>query len=212
MDSNPKPAPPLPLGALSLTVQGDVVAAVCFLAGTRIATPSGETPVERLAVGDTVRTLRGEARPITWIGTGRVLATRGRRNAATPVIVRKGALADNVPHRDLRVTKGHSLYLDGVLIPVEFLVNHRSILWDDRAQEVDDLSHRTGNARRADGRWRAGRELSRRRQSLAVPQRQFRLGPAAAAALRAGADRRPDRRCGLAAAAGPGRPAQRACR
>jgi hypothetical protein len=26
--------------------------------------------------------------------------------------------------------------LDGVLIPVEFLVNHRSIVWDDRAQEV----------------------------------------------------------------------------
>ncbi|HEY2617868.1 MAG TPA: Hint domain-containing protein, partial [Acetobacteraceae bacterium] len=125
-----------PLGALSLTVQGDVVAAVCFLAGTLIATPCGETPVERLAVGDIVRTLRGELRPIAWIGTGRVLATRGRRNAATPVIVRRGALADDVPHRDLRVTKGHSLYLDDVLIPVEFLVNHRSILWDDRAQEV----------------------------------------------------------------------------
>ena len=52
------------------------------------------------------------------------------------MIVRKGALADNVPHHDLHITKGHSLYLDGVLIPVEFLVNHRSILWDDRAQEV----------------------------------------------------------------------------
>jgi hypothetical protein len=57
---------------------------------------------------------------------GRVLATRGRRNAATPVIVRKGALADNVPFRDLHVTKAHALYIDDVLIPVEFLVNHRS--------------------------------------------------------------------------------------
>ena len=81
-------------------------------------------------------TASGAIQPITWIGTGRVLATRGRRNAATPVIICKGALADNVPHHDLRVTKGHSLYLDGALIPVEFLVNHRSILWDDRAQEV----------------------------------------------------------------------------
>jgi hypothetical protein len=52
------------------------------------------------------------------------------------VIVRKGALANNVPDRDLHITKGHSLYLDGVLIPVEFLVNHRNIVWDDRAQEV----------------------------------------------------------------------------
>ena len=109
----------------------------CFAAGTRIATASGEVLVETLCIGDQVRTLQGNHRPIVWIGVGRVLATRGRRNAATPVIVRKGALAGNVPHRDLRVTKGHSLYLDGVLIPVEFLVNHCSILWDDRAQEVD---------------------------------------------------------------------------
>ena len=114
----------------------DTVVTLCFAAGTRIATPRGEVPVELLAVGDKVLTSGGAARPIMWIGTGRVLATRGRRNAATPVIVRRGALADNVPHRDLRVTKGHSLLLDGVLIPVEHLINHRTIVWDDRAQEV----------------------------------------------------------------------------
>ena len=98
---------------------------LCFLKGTLIATLHGEIPIEQLAVGDLVLTMRGDARPVAWIGTGRVLATRGRRNAATPIIVRKGALADNVPHRDLRLTKAHSLYLDGVLIPVEFLVNHQ---------------------------------------------------------------------------------------
>ncbi len=108
----------------------------CFAAGTVIATPEGNVPVERLSVGDRVLTLNGDVREIIWIGTGKVLATRGRRNEATPVIVRKGALGDNVPHRDLRVTKGHSLFLDRVLIPVEFMINHRSILWDDRAQEV----------------------------------------------------------------------------
>ena len=63
-------------------------------------------------------------------------ATPARRNAATPVIVRKSALDDNVPSRDLHVTKGHSLYFDGALIPVEFLINYHTILWDDRAQEV----------------------------------------------------------------------------
>ena len=93
-------------------------------------------PVDQLAVGDHVLTAAGDAVPIIWIGIGCVLVTPGRRSAATPVIVRRGALADNVPHRDLRVTKGHSLFLDGVLIPVEFLVNHRSIQWDDRAREV----------------------------------------------------------------------------
>ena len=113
----------------------DVV--VCFAAGTQIGTPDGEVPVEKLQIGDLVLTAHNGARPVTWIGQGKVLATRGRRSAATPVIVRKGALADNVPHHDLRVTKAHSLYIDDVLIPVEFLVNHRTILWDDRAQEVE---------------------------------------------------------------------------
>jgi hypothetical protein len=113
-----------------------IVPLVCFVEGTRIATPDGEIPVEQLAIGGKALTASREARSIVWIGSGRVLATRGRRTAATPVIVRKGAFADNVPHHDLHVTKGHSLYIDGVLIPVEFLVNHRSILWDDRAQEV----------------------------------------------------------------------------
>ena len=112
------------------------VTVLCFVKGTLIATPAGEVPIELLSIGDAVVTQSGRVRRITWIGTGRVLATRGRRTAATPVIVRKGALADNVPHHDLRVTKAHSLFIDGALIPVEFLVNHRTILWDDRAQEV----------------------------------------------------------------------------
>jgi hypothetical protein len=108
----------------------------CFLDGTLIRTPAGERPVEALAVGDRVVTLSGQTRPITWIGQGRVMVSPGRRGAATPVIVRKGALADNVPHRDLRITKGHALFVDGVLIPVEFLVNHRGILWDDHRRTV----------------------------------------------------------------------------
>jgi hypothetical protein len=116
--------------------KGTDVFVLCFCAGTTIATPSGEVPVEQLGVGDLVLTCSGAVRSITWIGVGQVLATRGRRNAATPVIVCKGALGPNVPNRDLHVTKGHSLYLDGVLVPVEFLVNHRSIVWDDHAQEV----------------------------------------------------------------------------
>ena len=108
----------------------------CFLPGTRILTTRGEIAVEDMAVGDTVITFSGRRRPVCWVGHGSGLATRGRRSATTPVIVRKGALADSVPNADLRVTKGHSLFIDDVLIPVEFLVNHRSIRWDDRAQEV----------------------------------------------------------------------------
>ena len=112
------------------------VTPLCFLAGTGIATPDGAVLVEALRVGDTVLTHRGETRPVTWIGKGTVAATQGARSAGAPVIVRKGALAENVPNRDLHVTKGHALYIDDVLIPAEFLVNHRSIVWDERAQEA----------------------------------------------------------------------------
>jgi hypothetical protein len=113
------------------------VTLLCFARGTRIATPVGETSVEELAIGNPVRTLDGRDEPIVWIGTSRVHVTPGRRNATTPIVVHKGALGPGVPHADLRLTKGHSLYLDGVLIPVEELVNHRSIVWDDRSRELE---------------------------------------------------------------------------
>jgi Hint domain len=93
--------------------------------------------VETLAIGDLVLTAHNGPREVVWIGKGKVLATHGRRTAAMPVIVCKDALADNVPNRDLHITKAHSLYIDEVLIPVAFLVNHRTILWDDRAREVE---------------------------------------------------------------------------
>ena len=119
------------------TVDGTVLdQPTCFCRDTLILTPSGERPVQDLTAGDAVLTHSGAERRILWIGHGQVLATRGRRSAATPVIVRRHALAPDVPRRDLRVTKAHALLIDGVLIPVEFLVNHRSILWDDAAQEV----------------------------------------------------------------------------
>ena len=129
---------------------------LCFVRGTQIGKVDGEVSVELLSVGDFVLTSSGAARRIVWIGHGRVLATRGARSAATPVIVRKGALANNVPYRDLHVTKAHALCIDGVLIPAEYLVNHRSIVWDDHAQEVALYHIELEIARRLAGRWRAG--------------------------------------------------------
>jgi hypothetical protein len=125
-----------PTTSLSWSGADVTVATACFLPGTMILTPDGEIPVERLVPGDAVMTASGRVRPVTWIGTGRHRARLGRRDAATPVIVRRGALAPNVPVRDLRITKGHALFLDGVLIPVEFLINHRLIHWDDQPREV----------------------------------------------------------------------------
>jgi hypothetical protein len=113
------------------------LAPLCFLGGTMIATPAGEIPIKQLRPGDKILTAAGETRAITWIGGGHVLATRGRRGAATPIIVRKGAFADNVPTRDLAVTRRHAFAFAGALIPIEFLVNHRTILWDDHTQAIE---------------------------------------------------------------------------
>jgi hypothetical protein len=110
---------------------------VCYLRGTNILTPTGEKPVQTLQPGDLVTTLSGQHRPLRWIGFGRTLVTPANRDRATPVVVRRGALADGVPHRDLYITRGHSLYLDGVLIPVEELINHRTIAWVESAQVVE---------------------------------------------------------------------------
>ncbi len=182
---------------------------VCFLAGTQIATPSGEVPVERLAGGDIVLTSRGNVRPIVWIGAGRVLATPGRRSAATPVTVRKGALADNVPTRDLHVTKGHSLLLDDALIPVEELVNHRSILWDDRAQEVTvyHIELETHDVLLADGAPAESYRDDGNRWLFRNGNTGWGLPPAPPCA--AGTDGGADRRCGVATFVGSCRPASR---
>jgi hypothetical protein len=109
----------------------------CFGGGTLIGTPAGEVQVEKLNVGDMVLTLTSGPREIRWIGKGKVVAISGQRTPETPVIIHKHAIEANVPNQDLHLTKAPGRYLDGVLIPVEFLVNHRSIVWDDRAKEMD---------------------------------------------------------------------------
>ena len=110
---------------------------VCYLPGTHILTPAGEVLVETLKPGDLVTTISGAHRPLRWVGFGRALVTPRNRDRATPVVVRRHALGEYVPHRDLYITRGHSLYLDGVLIPVEELVNHRSIAFVEDAKVVE---------------------------------------------------------------------------
>ncbi len=113
-----------------------VSSTVCFCRGTRVLCERGEVAVEDLQVGERVVTLSGALKPIRWIGMGRDLVTRANR-LARPIIVQRGALSDGVPHRDLHLTHGHALYIDGLLIPVEHLVNHKTIRWDESARVVE---------------------------------------------------------------------------
>jgi hypothetical protein len=129
--------PVSPTDLQEMNVLGYDLKPPCFLAGTRITTPGGEVAVETLLEGDLVTTISGAHRKLRWVGRGRTLVTPRNRDRATPVVVRKHALGEYVPRRDLYVTRGHSLLLEGVLIPVEELINHRTIAWVEAAQVVE---------------------------------------------------------------------------
>ncbi|HTI83161.1 MAG TPA: Hint domain-containing protein [Acetobacteraceae bacterium] len=104
---------------------------VCFLRGTRIATQDGETAVEALAIGDMVATEVSGAtvfKPIKWIGWRRVdPRAHPNREAIAPVLIQRGAFADNVPHRDLLVSPDHAILADGKLICARQLINGTTI-------------------------------------------------------------------------------------
>lgn len=104
---------------------------VCFLRGTRIATPDGETPVEALNTGDMVATqLNGETvfKPVKWIGQRRIdPASHPNLAAIAPVMILRGAFADNMPHRDLLVSPDHAILAGGKLICARQLINGATI-------------------------------------------------------------------------------------
>ncbi len=93
----------------------------CFVTGSRILTTRGEVAVEKLAVGDVAIAASGAERAIVWIGHRTV--SPGQRAELQPVCVAAGAFADGMPNADLWLSPGHSVFADGVLIPVSFLIN-----------------------------------------------------------------------------------------
>jgi hypothetical protein len=104
----------------------------CFAEGVRIATARGEVAVEDLAVGDEVATASGCLRPVIWIGRRRVRPKRHPRAAELhPVRVRADAFGEGLPARDLRLSPGHAVFVDGVLIPVGLLVNGATVVQEE---------------------------------------------------------------------------------
>jgi hypothetical protein len=113
----------------------------CFAAGTRIATPDGPVAVEALRVGDHVMTVAGGAgsvaRPVRWIGRrGIDLERHADRARAEPIRIRKDAIAQGQPSRDLLVSPDHAVFLDDALIPARLLVNGGSITRETAARQV----------------------------------------------------------------------------
>ena len=102
--------------------------ALCFAPGTRISTPGGEVAVETLRRGDLVLVTDGRTRPVTWIGRQTISTRFGDPLRVLPIRIRAGALAENVPCRDLLLTSDHALLVDDVLVQAGALVNGVSIV------------------------------------------------------------------------------------
>ena len=111
-----------------------IIEGPCYAAGTRIATPAGEVPVERLRPGDDVLTLGGAAchpRRVRWVGQFTVDLTRHPwPERAAPVRIRAHAFADCMPARDLLVSPDHALLFAGAFIHAGALLNGLSIVQD----------------------------------------------------------------------------------
>ena len=104
---------------------------VCFAAGTRILTATGERMVESLLPGDIVLTLADgalNAQPVRWVGRRRIdLIAHPRPETVAPVRIQRGAFADATPHRDLLVSPDHAIFVDGKLICARQLINGTTI-------------------------------------------------------------------------------------
>lgn len=83
---------------------------VCFANGTRIETDAGPVLVEDLHEGAMVRMLDGAFRPLRKILSRRFAQSTLATNAALwPVRISAGALGQNVPSRDIRVSRQHRM-------------------------------------------------------------------------------------------------------
>jgi Hint domain len=108
----------------------------CFLPGTRIKTPAGEINIEELRIGDNVLTASGEAKPIKFIGRGKLSRERPGpwKKGEGPVKISRFAIDGKAPHLDLYISPEHAIYIDGVLIPAHNLVNGVTIAADAKPE------------------------------------------------------------------------------
>ena len=121
----------------------------CFTPGAWIDTPAGRVLVEDLAVGDLVTTRDHGARPIRFIAR-RTLGREALEAAPhlKPVAIAKGALGENAPDADMKVSPQHRMAISGwraealfgeptVLAPAIALTNDRGIRVVHDAHSVD---------------------------------------------------------------------------
>jgi len=128
-------------GSVAVTPNGPLLSELaiqCFVEGTLIATPDGERAVEKLSVGDTVLLASGDTQDIVWIGRRRI-DVRNHPNPVSvmPVRIAAGAFGPGRPRDDLFLSPDHAVFVNGVLIPIKYLINFRTIA----RMPVDEVSY-----------------------------------------------------------------------
>jgi hypothetical protein len=125
------------------TVTGatDALNVTCFYAGTLVQTPKGEVPVETLKRDDLVLTQDGHAKPISWLGRQTVSTLFADKLRVLPIRIKAGALADNVPARDLLISPDHAVLVGDALIQASALVNGTSIVRETDVPDVFTYYH-----------------------------------------------------------------------
>ena len=108
---------------------GTELVVACFAKGTAIQAADGEVSVEKLQIGDLVRTVSGDLKPVVWIGY-RSYSSRfaGVNPNVIPVTFKRGSLGGGLPVCDLTVSPKHAMLIDGVLVQAESLVNETTIV------------------------------------------------------------------------------------
>lgn len=111
-----------------------------MLAGTRLLTPNGYQPVESLRRGDMIATLIGRGPmfvPIAWIGWRSAdVASEGDPDSG-PVRILHNAIGDAMPNRDILLAPEHAIYLQGAWYLAKHLVNHTSIIPEQKQRAVE---------------------------------------------------------------------------
>jgi len=116
-------------------------AALCLMPGTMIRIPNGEAKVETIARGDYVVTADGRAERVSWVGRQTISTQFADPLRVLPIRVKAGALADNVPSRDLLLSPDHAILVDGALFQAGALVNGSSIVRETNVPQTFTYYH-----------------------------------------------------------------------
>jgi hypothetical protein len=106
-----------------------ITTTACFMRGSRILTHQGYVAIEDLKIGDRVTTHSGATRSIVWIGHREVdCARHPAPEQVWPICVSRNAFGEGLPTRDLWLSPGHNVFCEGVIMPIDALVNEKTIL------------------------------------------------------------------------------------